>query len=42
MKLKDVLKTKQLSLTFFVVLDTLEIPTSAPRSATGLESKGGS
>jgi hypothetical protein len=27
MKLEDILKTKQLSLTIFVVLDALEIPT---------------
>jgi len=35
MKLKDILKPKQLSLTFFVVLDSLEIPMQTPRSVRG-------
>ena len=35
MKLKDILKPKQLSLTFFVVLDSLEVPTHTPRSVMG-------
>ena len=34
MKLEDILKTKQLPLTFFVVLDALEIPKSATNLVT--------
>ena len=37
MKLKDILKPKQLSLTFFVVLDSFEIPTQIPRSRWGMK-----
>ena len=37
MELKDVLKAKQLSLTFFVVLNTLEVPTSMTCLALWLE-----
>ena len=34
MEFKDILKAEQLSLTFFIVLDSLEVPMRTPRSAT--------
>lgn len=39
MELKDILKAKQLSLTFSVILDTLEIPRSTLGLMMGLESR---
>ena len=41
MKLKDILKAEQLSLSFFVVLDTLEIPARAARLAMRVGIEGG-